>query len=60
MDEFKEYGDLDMMIQYVKDLQSVQKKLTDCSETITFINEVHKFIRASFFIVDTFSSFIVA
>ena len=40
MDEFSEYGDLDMMMQYVKDVQTVQRKLADCTDSITFINEV--------------------
>ena len=41
VDEFSEYGDLDMMMQYVKDVQTVQRKLADCSDSITFINEVN-------------------
>lgn len=40
MEEFKEYGDMDMMMQYVKEVQTVQKKLTDSVEAIGFINEV--------------------
>lgn len=40
VDEFSEYGDLDMMMQYVKDVQTVQRKLADCTDSITFINEV--------------------
>ncbi|CAB3982986.1 dynein heavy chain 12, axonemal-like, partial [Paramuricea clavata] len=39
VDEFSEYGDLDMMMQYVKDVQTVQRKLADCTDSITFINE---------------------
>lgn len=41
VDEFSEYGDLDMMMQYVKDIQTVQRKLADCTDSITFINEVN-------------------
>ena len=41
VDEFSEHGDLDMMMQYVKDVQAVQRKLVDCTDSITFINEVH-------------------
>ena len=41
VDEFSEYGDLDMMMQYVKDVQTVQRKLAECNESITFINEVN-------------------
>ena len=40
VDEFKECGDMDMMMQYVKDVQNVQKKLTECVDSIGFINEV--------------------
>jgi len=40
VEEFKEYGDMDMMMQYVKEVQTVQKKLTDSVEAIGFINEV--------------------
>ena len=38
--EFVEFGDMDMMLQYLKDVQAVQRKITELSETITFINEV--------------------
>ena len=31
---------MDMMMQYVKEVQTVQKKLGDCVESIGFINEV--------------------
>lgn len=40
VDEFKECGDMDMMMQYVKDVQAVQKKIAECVESIGFINEV--------------------
>lgn len=40
VEEFKEYGDMDMMMQYVKEVQTVQKKLSDSIEAIGFINEV--------------------
>lgn len=40
VEDFKEYGDMDMMMQYVKEVQTVQKKLGDCVESIGFINEV--------------------
>ena len=38
--EFVEFGDMDMMLQYLKDVQAVQRKTTELSETIEFINEV--------------------
>lgn len=44
VEEFKEYGDMDMMMQYVKEVQSVQKKLSDSVESIGFINEVCLFL----------------
>ena len=40
VEEFKEYGDMDTMMQYVKEVQSVQKKLSECVDAIRFINEV--------------------
>ena len=46
VEEFKEYGDMDTMMQYVKEVQSVQKKLSECVDAIGFINEVllHSYI----------------
>lgn len=41
MTEYNEYGDLDMMNQYVKDIQSTQRKIQEISETIDVINEVY-------------------
>ena len=38
--EFAEYGELDMMVQYVNDVRAVQKRLVEASETINFINKV--------------------
>ena len=39
--EYNEYGDLDMMNQYVKDIQSTQRKIQEISEMIDVINEVY-------------------
>ena len=39
--EFTEYGDMSMMMQYLKDVQAVQKKTTELAEVIEFINMVH-------------------
>ena len=39
--EFTEYGDMSMMMQYLKDVQAVQKKTTELAEAIEFINMVH-------------------
>ena len=40
VDEFNDYGELDMMQQYVMDVRAVQKRLTDVQEQIGFINKV--------------------
>lgn len=40
MDEFNDYGELDMMTQYVQDVRAVQKRLSDVQEQISFINKV--------------------
>ena len=39
--EFTEYGDMSMIMQYLKDVQAVQKKTTELTEAIEFINMVH-------------------
>jgi hypothetical protein len=56
VEEFKECGDLDMMTQYVKDVQSVQKKMSECVETIGFINEVGQQL-VSFYCISYFPLF---
>ncbi|KAL3853467.1 hypothetical protein ACJMK2_017003 [Sinanodonta woodiana] len=38
VDEFNDYGELDMMQQYVQDVRAVQKRLTDVAEQIQWIN----------------------
>ena len=38
--EFVEYGDMDMMMQYLKDVQAVQRKTADLAEAIEQINLV--------------------
>ena len=38
--EFAEYGELEMMVQYVNDVRAVQKRLADAQENINFINKV--------------------
>lgn len=40
VDEFNDYGELDMMQQYVQDVRVVQKRITDVQESITWINKV--------------------
>ena len=40
--EFVEFGDMDIMLQYLKDVQAVQRKISELSETIEFINMVRR------------------
>lgn len=39
VDEFNEYGELDMMGQYVQDIRAVQKRLADAQESIAWLNK---------------------
>ncbi|EDV24937.1 uncharacterized protein TRIADDRAFT_25541, partial [Trichoplax adhaerens] len=43
--EYNEYGDLDMMNQYVKDVQSTQRKIQEISEMISVINEEEQLLQ---------------
>lgn len=54
VEEFKEYGDMDMMMQYVKEVQTVQKKLSDSIEAIGFINEVRSSVCLVSFSLDKY------
>ena len=38
VDEFNDYGELDMMPQYVQDVRAVQKRLADCCLEIEWVN----------------------
>ena len=38
-DEFNDYGELDMMTQYLQDVRAVQKRLTDAQEQIVWLNK---------------------
>jgi len=40
VDEFNDYGEMDMMQQYVNDVRVVQKRLQEVQEQITWINKV--------------------
>lgn len=42
VDEFNDYGELDMMQQYVQDVRAVQKRLADVQDQISFINKVSR------------------
>ncbi|XP_033102995.1 dynein heavy chain 12, axonemal-like isoform X1 [Anneissia japonica] len=37
--EFSEYGEMDMMVQYVNDIRAVQKRLAESQETINWVNK---------------------
>ncbi|XP_077977539.1 dynein axonemal heavy chain 12-like [Glandiceps talaboti] len=39
VEEFAEYGELDMMVQYVNDVRAVQKRVADAQESIGYINK---------------------
>ena len=39
VDEFNDYGELDMMPQYVQDVRAVQKRLADAQELIEWVNK---------------------
>ncbi|XP_070559445.1 dynein axonemal heavy chain 12-like isoform X2 [Ptychodera flava] len=39
VEEFGEYGELDMMVQYVNDVRAVQKRVNDAQESISTINK---------------------
>lgn len=39
VDEFNDYGELDMMTQYVQDVRAVQKRITEAQESISWVNK---------------------
>ena len=43
VEEFEEYGDVDAIPQYVKDLQSVQKRVAEVQDQTVAINKVSSF-----------------
>lgn len=42
IDEFTDYGELEMMKQYVDDVKSVQKRIHEAENTIDWITNVSK------------------
>ena len=57
-DEFSDFGELDMMQQYVVDVRAVQKRLSDVQEQIVWINKeevLYKFQVTQFPEVDEIS-----
>lgn len=41
IDEFSDYGELEMMKQYVDDVKSVQKRIVDAEKLIDWIKNVN-------------------
>ena len=41
IDEFSDYGELEMMKQYVDDVKNVQKRITDAEKLIDWIRNVN-------------------
>lgn len=61
VDEFNDYGELDMMQQYIADLRVVQKRMTEAQETIAWINNeemLYKYPVAKFPDVDEINGII--
>ena len=59
VDEFNDYGELDMMQQYVNDVRAVQKRLADAQEMITWVNKeevLYKYPVSNFLEVDEVAS----
>lgn len=52
MDEFSEYSDADSMFQYCKDVQQVQKRLTDIQDLVATVNKEEELFGAE---ISTFS-----
>ena len=42
IDEFSDYGELEMMKQYVDDVKSVQKRIHETENTIEWIKNVNR------------------
>ena len=40
VDEFNDYGEMDMMQQYVQDVRAVQKRVAEVMDQIDWINKV--------------------
>lgn len=41
VDEFNDYGELDMMQQYTQDVLKVQRRIADIQEQIVWVNKVY-------------------
>ena len=42
IDEFSDYGELEMMKQYVDDVKSVQKRIVEVEKTIDWVRNVRR------------------
>ena len=59
VDEFNDYGELDMMQQYVQDVRAVQKRLIEAQELIEWVNKeeaLYKYPVSKFSEVDEITS----
>jgi len=55
VDEFNDYAELDMMVQYIADLRVVQKRMGEVQENIAWINNeelLYKYPQTKFHDVD--------
>lgn len=50
IDEFSDYGELEMMKQYVDDVKSVQKRIAEVEKTIDWVRNVRFEIKLNFYI----------
>jgi len=60
-DEFSDYGELNMMQQYVADVRAMQKRLMDVQEQIVWVNKeegLYKFQLTQFPEVEEISTFV--
>jgi hypothetical protein len=54
VDEFADYGELNMMAEYAQDVKQIQKKIAEVEIEIEWINQVNKFIEFLFYSFDLF------
>jgi hypothetical protein len=55
VDEFADYGELNMMAEYAQDVKQIQKKIAEVEIEIEWINQVNKLIE---FLFDSFDLFL--
>jgi hypothetical protein len=54
VDEFADYGELNMMAEYAQDVKQIQKKIAEVEIEIEWINQVNKLIEFLFYSFDCF------